>query len=158
MRRALFLDRDGVINEDFGYVGKIEDFVFIEGVFEALQKAQERGFLLIVITNQSGIGRGYYSLEEFKNLSSHMLQKLQEHGVVITDIFFCPHHPDEGCNCRKPNPALIEAAARKYDIDLQRSIMVGDKPSDIEAAKRAGVGKAILLENRRLIDVIEEIV
>ncbi|BCD62727.1 D-glycero-D-manno-heptose 1,7-bisphosphate phosphatase [Nitratiruptor sp. YY08-26] len=158
MQRALFLDRDGVINEDTGYVGKIENFHFIDGVFEALKKAQKRGFLLIVITNQSGIGRGYYTLQDFQELSNYMVEELRKRGIEITDIFFCPHAPEENCSCRKPKPAMILEAAKKHNIDLQRSFMVGDKQSDIEAARNAGVGKAILLCDKKLIDVIEEIV
>lgn len=158
-RRAVFLDRDGVINEDFGYVGRVEDFVFIDGVFEALKTLQQKGFLLIIITNQSGIGRGYYSEEDFLKLSEYMKKELKKVGVTITDIFYCPHHPKERCSCRKPKPQMILDAAKKYNIDLASSYLVGDKMSDIEAGKNAGIKNLILLDNaKRLIDVQEQIV
>ena len=158
MHRAVFLDRDGVINEDFGYVGSLDRFHFIDGIFEALQILQSRGFLLIVVTNQSGIARGYYSLQDFFALSRYMLQELSKRGIAIKEIFYCPHHPDEGCSCRKPNPGMIMKASKKYDIDLANSWMVGDKPSDIEAGMRAGIKNLVLLDNKKLIDIVEEIV
>ena len=153
--RAIFLDRDGVINLDKNYLYKIEDFEFAEGVFEALRAFQEMGYTLFVVTNQSGIGRGYYSEEDFWRLSRWMLERLRDEGIEIKEIFYCPHRPDEGCGCRKPEPGMILDAAKKYGIDLERSWMIGDKPSDIEAARRAGVGGAILLENKTLFDTIE---
>lgn len=158
-RKAVFLDRDGVINEDFGYVGRVEDFIFIDGVFEALKKLQQKGFLLVIVTNQSGIGRGYYSEEDFLKLSEYMKNELKKGGVTITDIFYCPHHPSKQCSCRKPKPQMILDAAKKYNIDLASSYLVGDKMSDIEAGKSAGIKNLILLDNaKRLIDIQEQIV
>ncbi len=154
MRRAIFLDRDGVINEDLGYVGKREDFHFLPGVFEALRHFQNLGFLLIIVTNQSGIARGYYTVQDFLSLSEWMKEELRKRDITITDIFYCPHHPEDGCECRKPKPGMILEAARRYDIDLSASWMIGDKPSDIEAAKNAGIPHTILLDDNTLFDTI----
>jgi D-glycero-D-manno-heptose 1,7-bisphosphate phosphatase len=153
MRRALFLDRDGVINIDHGYVGRVEDFEFVEGILAFIKKAQERGYLPIIVTNQSGIGRGYYSSEDFEAVTRYMLQKMREQGIEIEreQVFHCPHAPEEACVCRKPMPGMFEAAKKRFDIDMENSIMIGDKPSDIEAAKRAGVGHTVLIEKNRPI-------
>ncbi len=158
MQRACFLDRDGVINVDEGYVGTIERFHFIPGIFEALQKLQQRGFKLIVVTNQSGIARGYYSHEEYERLTRYMLEKFAKRGIEIMAVYHCPHHPDENCDCRKPKPGMIVRAAREHNIDLASSWLVGDTMKDIEAAQRAGIKNMVLLDNKRLIDVVEEIV
>lgn len=145
MKKAIFLDRDGVINKDLGYVHTIKDFHFLPGVFEALRTFDSLGYLLIIVTNQSGIGRGYYTQNNFKMLTDWMKKRLQEAGIEIAGVYHCPHHPDDGCDCRKPQPGLILQAAKDFDIDLSRSWMIGDKQSDIEAARRAGVKNAILL-------------
>ncbi len=157
MRKAIFLDRDGVINEDFGYVHKVEDFCFLPGVFEALRHFKALGYKLILITNQSGIGRGYYSEEDFQKLTDWMQERLAKEGVRLDAIYYCPHHPQQGCDCRKPEPGMITQAAKEHGIDLTNSWMIGDKPSDIEAAKRAGVGHIILLKKegpKSLFDTI----
>ncbi len=155
MKKALFLDRDGVINIDHGYVGKIEDFEFVEGVLDLVYQAQQRGYIPILITNQSGIGRGYYTKEDFEKLTSFMLQKMQQRGIVIdrSHVFYCPHRPDERCECRKPMPRMFLEARERFDIDMTDSWMIGDKPSDIEAARSAGVGHAYLTEKNRRIDM-----
>ncbi|BCD67616.1 D-glycero-beta-D-manno-heptose 1,7-bisphosphate 7-phosphatase [Nitratiruptor sp. YY09-18] len=158
MHKAVFLDRDGVINVDKGYVGNIENFEFIDGVLESLRRLQQRGFKLIIITNQSGIGRGYYTLKDFQKLTKFMLQNLRDEGITIDGVYFCPHHPDEKCSCRKPAPGMIMQAAKEHEIDLSSSWLIGDKMSDIEAAKNAGIPNTILLQNKRLIDVVQEIV
>ena len=147
--RALFLDRDGVINIDKGYVSKIEDFEFIEGVFEFLREAMRQNLLLIIVTNQSGIGRGYYRLEDFKRLTEYMLQRLKEEGIAIAKVYFCPHSPEERCACRKPSSGMLLEAAETFDIDLENSIMIGDKESDMEAAKEAGIQKRWLFRESR---------
>ncbi len=132
--RAIFLDRDGVINVDKGYVCKIDDFEFTEGVFEALREFQKRGFLLIVVTNQSGIGRGLYSSEDFKTLTAWKLDELKKRDIFIDEIYHCHHDPDSGCECRKPAPGMLLKAKEKFNIDMQNSWMIGDKKSDIDAA------------------------
>ena len=146
-RKALFLDRDGVINVDHGYVGRIEDFTFVPDILEFIKNVQARGFVPIVVTNQSGIGRGYYSLEDFERLSAWMIDRMQEAGIAIdrSHIFSCPHAPEERCGCRKPEPGMFLDAAKRFGIDLGASVMIGDKKSDIEAARRAGVGRSYLI-------------
>jgi D-glycero-D-manno-heptose 1,7-bisphosphate phosphatase len=148
--KALFLDRDGVINIDKGYVHKIEDFEFIEGIFDLCKSYQDKGYLIIVITNQAGIARGYYTEEDFLKLSEWMKKEFAKRNVIITDIFYCPHHPDftGECECRKPKPGMILKAAKKYNIDLSESILIGDKITDIEAGKRAGIKNCYIIDNK----------
>lgn len=142
MTRAFFLDRDGVINTDRAYVYKIGDFEFVDGIFDACRAAQSRGFAIIVATNQSGIARGYYSEEDFARLTAHMLREFEKNGVRIADVFHCPHldGPD-----RKPNPGMFLKARDKYSVDMARSVSLGDRERDIEAASRAGVVRNYLL-------------
>ncbi len=144
-KKAIFLDRDGVINEDRSYVHSIEDFSFIPGVFEALREFAKMGYVLIIVTNQSGIGRGYYTLEDFMKLNEWMLKRFEEEGIEIAEVLFCPHAPDEGCECRKPAPGMILEGIKKHNIDPDSSWMIGDKPTDMEAAIRAGVKGRILI-------------
>jgi D-glycero-D-manno-heptose 1,7-bisphosphate phosphatase len=143
--RAIFLDRDGVINIDKSYVCKIEDFEFCEGIFETLQKFQELGFLLVVVTNQSGIGRGYYTDEDFRILTAWKLNELKIRDIFIDEVYHCNHDPDSGCECRKPAPKMLLDAKEKFNIDMQSSWMIGDKKSDIDAAINAGVKNTILI-------------
>jgi len=154
MRPALFLDRDGVINEDRNYVHRIEDFRFVEGIFEFILLAQKRGYLPVIVTNQSGIGRGYYGPEEFERLTEWMLERMREAGIRMerAQVFFCPHRPEEGCACRKPRPGMLLEARDRFGIDMERSWMIGDKPSDIEAARRAGVGHTYQVKANQKID------
>ncbi|HEY2583189.1 MAG TPA: HAD family hydrolase [Mucilaginibacter sp.] len=146
MKKALFLDRDGIINIDKGYVYKIEDFVFTDFIFELALQYQQKGYLIIVITNQAGIARGYYTIEDFNVLTNWMIKKFHERGIYVTKVYFCPHHPDFTgvCRCRKPNTGMILDAKREFDIDLKKSILIGDKESDIEAGRRAEIGELIL--------------
>jgi D-glycero-D-manno-heptose 1,7-bisphosphate phosphatase len=153
--KALFLDRDGVINIDnSGYTYKIEEVIFIDGIFELCKTAQNLGYLIIIVTNQSGIGRGYYSEEDFQNITNYMLQEFSKHGIKITEIYHSPHHPTHGIGeymldspDRKPKPGMLLKAQDKYNIDMQNSIMIGDKNADIIAGQKAGVGKLIYFSN-----------
>ena len=149
MRKVLFLDRDGVINVDKGYVYKIEDIEFIDGIFELCKAYQDRGYEIIIITNQAGIARGYYTEDDFIKLMDWMKEAFKKRGISILDVFYCPHHPDftGECSCRKPKPGMILEAAKKYNIDLKNSVLIGDKISDIEAGKRAGISKLYLLNS-----------
>jgi D-glycero-D-manno-heptose 1,7-bisphosphate phosphatase len=147
LRRAVFLDRDGVINRDTGYVRRIEEFEFLDGVFETLRAIHCRGYLLLVVTNQSGIGRGFYTEEDFQRVNAWMLQRLASNDIIISGVYYCPHTPETGCTCRKPAPGLILQAQREHQLDLPRSWLVGDKSSDIEAAHRAGVGHTLLIRS-----------
>jgi D-glycero-D-manno-heptose 1,7-bisphosphate phosphatase len=143
--RAIFLDRDGVINVDHGYVSKIENFQFTDGIFEVLKHFQEIGYLLIVVTNQSGIGRGYYTSEDFETLTAWKLDEFKKREILIDKVYHCHHDPDSGCECRKPAPGMLLRAKEKFDIDMQNSWMIGDKKSDIDAGYNAGVKNTILI-------------
>ena len=152
--KALFLDRDGVINVDKNYVYRIEDFEFIDGVFQVLHYFQENGYKLIIITNQAGIARGYYKESDFYLLNRWMLQKFKMKGIFISKVYFCPYHPIHGIGtykrdafCRKPNPGMILEAKKDFNIDLSKSILIGDKMSDIEAGIKSGVKTNILIQN-----------
>lgn len=143
---ALFLDRDGVINVEKDYLYKIEDFEFIEGIVALCKHYQELGYLIVVVTNQSGIARGYYSEDDFAKLSEWMVDAFRKKGVAITAVYHCPHHPDISgtCACRKPMPGMLLDAAKAYDIDLENSIIIGDKERDIEAGLKAGLKECYL--------------
>lgn len=145
-RPALFLDRDGVLNVDHGYVVQIEDFQPVDGIFDALRPAARRDVPLIVVTNQSGIGRGYFSQAQYDALEAHVIQLFEDEGCPLTAIYHCPHAPGESCECRKPEPGMLIRAAREHNVDLTRSAMVGDKLSDMEAARRAGIGKTEMVD------------
>jgi D-glycero-D-manno-heptose 1,7-bisphosphate phosphatase len=151
-RRAAFLDRDGVINRDHGYVYRIEDFEFLPSVVDALARLTQLGYSLVVVTNQSGIGRGLYTEQDFLTLSEQVAQRLASARVAFAAVYHCPHHPEallapwrRVCDCRKPAPGMILAAAADLDIDLAASILVGDKASDIAAGRAAGVGRCFLV-------------
>jgi D-glycero-D-manno-heptose 1,7-bisphosphate phosphatase len=153
--KAVFLDRDGIINEDFGYVGKIEDFKFRDGIFEVLRNLEEKGYLLFIVTNQSGIGREYYTEEDFFDVMKYAKSELKKENINLKDFAYCPHTPNDSCDCRKPNPGMILDLANKYNINLKESWMVGDKQSDVEAGKNAGVNTLLIREN--IFDIIEKI-
>lgn len=155
---AVFLDRDGVINQDHGYVHDEHDFQFIDGVFEACKQLQHMGYLLVMVTNQSGIARGIFSEERFLSLTQWMDWNFIEHGVELDGIYYCPHHPTEGnssytqvCNCRKPNAGMFLEASQFLAIDLANSVMVGDKKEDMLAALNAGIPTRILVETGKAI-------
>ena len=150
--RAVFLDRDGTINVEKDYLIDPAEFEFIPGVPQALKRLQEAGFLLVVVTNQSGVGRGYFSLNQVDRLHQHMNQRLQKYGVRLSGIYVCPHHPTAGtgqyltvCNCRKGEPGMLLQAAQELTIDLQQSYLVGDKEADIQAGQAAGC-RSILVQ------------
>jgi D-glycero-D-manno-heptose 1,7-bisphosphate phosphatase len=146
MRRALFLDRDGVINVDKGYVHRIADFEFTAGAFDLCKTAQDVGLVPIVITNQAGIGRGFYTEGDFQRLTAWMLEQFHARGIRMGQVYHCPYHPTAGIGDyrresydRKPNPGMILRARDELDLDLSHSVLVGDKDSDIEAGVTAGV-------------------
>jgi D-glycero-D-manno-heptose 1,7-bisphosphate phosphatase len=152
MNKILFLDRDGVINVEKNYLHKIEDFEFIDGVFEACRYYQDRGYKIIVVTNQSGIGRGYYTHADFAKLTDWMISEFQAKGVDILDVFYCPHTPTDECECRKPRIGMIDKANNLYDVDYKNSIIVGDKESDIGMGVNAGLGTKILVKSGHKVD------
>lgn len=145
MQKAIFLDRDGVINVDKAYVYKVEDFEFCNGIFEALSHFQKLGYLLIIVTNQSGIGRGYYREEDFQTLSTWMRKQLLEAHITLDAIYHCPHAPEANCECRKPKSGMFEEAMKAFDIDVKTSWMIGDKKSDMDAALGVGIENTIFL-------------
>ena len=144
--RAVFLDRDGVINLDNGYVNSINDFIFTPNIMDILAYLQNKGFLLFIITNQSGIARGYYKKEDFHVLTNWMLQILSKNGITISQVEFCPHLESDNCQCRKPKTGMIDNILKNYDIDLKNSWLIGDKMSDIECGINAGVANMILID------------
>ena len=150
--KVIFLDRDGVINHEVGYLHKVEDFKFIEGVFEACSAFQSLGYQIVVITNQSGIGRGYYGEQEFHQVNDWMLAQFSAQGINVLDVFFCPHGPEDGCACRKPKPGMLLDAKEKHDIDMSRSWMIGDKEADVAAANAAGINNTVLVKSGHDID------
>ena len=146
MQKVIFLDRDGVINEDYGYVGKIEDFKFIDGVFEACKSFKNLGYEIVVVTNQSGIARGYYSEDEFLKLTSYMQDEFLKKEISILKTYYCPHLPNNNCSCRKPKSGMILQALDEFDINLDNSWLIGDKLSDIECAKNANIKNRVLID------------
>lgn len=144
MHKALFLDRDGTINIDYGYVYQPEKFHFIDGIFDLCQTAQQSGYLIIVITNQSGISRGYFTEQDFQKINTHMINEFRKNNIHITDVFYCPDLI--GPN-RKPNTGMFLSAQKKHCIDMSQSICIGDKEQDILAGRNAGCGKNLLFQD-----------
>ncbi|MFC1821286.1 D-glycero-alpha-D-manno-heptose-1,7-bisphosphate 7-phosphatase [Thermodesulfobacteriota bacterium] len=150
-RPAVFLDRDGTINEQMGYINHLSRFVLLPRVPEAIKLLNQRNFLVIIITNQSGVARGYFPVGLVDEVHDYMRKTLEEQGAVIDDIFFCPHHPRgiipefrEACDCRKPKTGLVDQACQSFNIDLSRSYVVGDRYTDIELAETLGIGSVMV--------------
>jgi D-glycero-D-manno-heptose 1,7-bisphosphate phosphatase len=175
MAKALFLDRDGVINVDYGYVHRIKDFKFIDGIFDLCRAAKKLDYLLIVVTNQAGIGRGLYTESDFFALTEWMKYCFENEGCPLTDVYFCPFHPEFGVGQykkdsfdRKPNPGMLVKAIQKYRIDTDKSILIGDNESDLKAGLSANISKNILFHEKinsenhhnvcnQLVDVIKKL-
>jgi D-glycero-D-manno-heptose 1,7-bisphosphate phosphatase len=154
MAKAAFIDRDGVINEDLAYVHRIADFKLIPGAVEGLRALREAGYLLVVITNQSGIARGMFTEEDYHVLEAYMRERLADGGVTLDCVQFCPHLPDAEvaryrceCDCRKPRAGMIRNAASLLKIDLSQSILIGDRRSDLDAGRAAGVARCFLVRS-----------
>ena len=168
MNKAIFLDRDGTLNIDYGYVHEIDNFKFIDGAIDALRKLKKMGYMLVLVTNQSGIARGYFSEEQFLQLTEWMDWSLAEQDVDLDGIYYCPHHPEgkgeykEDCDCRKPKPGMLLQAIKELKIDPTQSIMVGDKVEDLKAGIGAKVkmnvlvrtGKPVTEEGERVADYV----
>ncbi len=152
MNKALFIDRDGVINIEKNYLYRVEDFEFIDGVFEALKLAEQNGFLNIIITNQSGIARGYYSEQEYEALTEWMVSEFAKNGVKISKVYHCPHDEKSICECRKPRHGMILQAKEEFDVDLANSWLIGDKESDILAGINAGIEHLVLARSGHKVD------
>ena len=152
--KAIFLDRDGTIIEDKGYVHKIEDFKLLAGASDGIKKFNRAGFLVIIVSNQSGIGRGYYTEKDAQIFNEFLVSELKKQGAKIDDVFICPHYPESKikfyqkiCECRKPKPGMLLAAAAKYKIDLNSSWMIGNEKKDIDAGIAAGCKTVLISEN-----------
>ncbi|WP_386692578.1 MULTISPECIES: D-glycero-beta-D-manno-heptose 1,7-bisphosphate 7-phosphatase [unclassified Lonepinella] len=173
MKKAIFLDRDGTLNVDHGYVYQIDDFQFIDGSIEALKELKSMGYLLVVVTNQSGIARGYFTEEQFLQLTEWFDWSLADRGVDLDGIYYCPHHPDgkgefrQDCDCRKPKGGMLLQAIKELNIDPSKSFIVGDKIEDLQAGMEANVankvlvktGKPVTEQGKNLADyVIESVV
>ena len=150
--RAVFIDRDGTLNEDIGYVSAPDELVIYPWAAEAVRMINESGLLTIVITNQSGIARGMYSEATLGSIHSRMIEELASKGARIDAVYYCPHHPDVGdaryrtaCDCRKPRTGMLDRAAREHDVDLAQSFVIGDKASDMKLAENAGARAALVL-------------
>jgi D-glycero-D-manno-heptose 1,7-bisphosphate phosphatase len=161
--RALFLDRDGVININHGYVHSIENFEFIDGIFDLVRTAHANNLKVVIITNQAGIGRGFYSEQQFHQLTSWMCKEFINEGAPIDKVYFSPFHPTEGLGeykkddfSRKPNPGMILQAQQELGLDLDNSILIGDKVSDIKAGIAAGLGLNIIFGQERLPVIVSQ--
>lgn len=154
MNKALFLDRDGVINHDTNFVYKISDFKFIDGIFETCLHFQNNGYMIFIITNQSGISRGYYTENDFQILTNWMIEEFNKNNIIINKVYFCPHYPenDGECLCRKPSPNMILNAKKEFNINLNKSILIGDRNSDIEAGISAGIKLNYLIKTGHIIN------
>lgn len=160
-KRALFLDRDGVINHDGGYVHTPEQTEWLPGIFDLVRLAHTAGYLPIVVTNQAGIGRGYYSEHDFLSYTDWVHGQFRRQRAPLLATYYCPHHPTAGvgvlkveCECRKPKPGMLLAAIERFEVDASRSVLVGDKYSDLEAGRSAGLGLCLLLASGNLDGVM----
>jgi D-glycero-D-manno-heptose 1,7-bisphosphate phosphatase len=146
MNKALFIDRDGVINVDKVHVFRKDDFEFTNGIFELCRKYGKKGYLIIVITNQAGIAKGLYTEDDFEKLTAWMTAQFNERGIIISKVYHCPHHPDitGKCECRKPAPGMILQAVKDFDLNIYECVLIGDKESDLEAGRNAGIPEANL--------------
>ncbi len=155
--KALFLDRDGVINIDHGYIYKPNQVDFIPKIFELVKLAKDHQFYIFIVTNQSGIGRGFFTKEDFLNLMDYFLKEFSKKKLIIDDYIFCPHKPSDNCICRKPSPYMINKLSSKYEIDKKESIFIGDKESDIDSAKLSGIGKIIRFQEKNHVQTLKEV-
>jgi D-glycero-D-manno-heptose 1,7-bisphosphate phosphatase len=146
MNKALFIDRDGVINVDKVHVYRKEDFEFTDGIFDLCRRYSDKGYIILVITNQAGIAKGFYTEEDFKNLTQWMTEQFRDRGIIISKVYHCPHHPDiDGpCQCRKPAPGMILQGVKDFNLDISECVLIGDMDSDLEAGKRAGIPESNL--------------
>jgi histidinol-phosphate phosphatase family protein len=145
----VFLDRDGTLVEDPGYVHRVEDYRLLAGVADGLRRLADAGFRLAVVTNQSGIGRGYFAHADYERFQAHLVADLAAQGVAIDASFCCPHPPDAGCGCRKPAPGMLERARAELAANLGASFVIGDHAIDVELARRAGCAGAVLVTTSR---------
>src|ERR1700712_956313 len=155
--KAVFLDRDGVLNHEQGdYIRRVEDFIILDN-YDALKTLQDKGYLLIVATNQGGLAKGWYTEEQLAEMHAHLKKLYAEHGVEFTDIYYCPHHPNftGDCDCRKPKPGLLLRGIEQYNIDPSKSYFIGDRERDVEAGTAAGVKGILINSDQPISDVLD---
>ncbi len=158
--KAVFLDRDGVLNQEMGdYVTKFEDFHVLEHNFATLKELQDRGYKLIVATNQGGIAKGWYTEEQLAEMHAHLRKLYAGHGVEFTDIYYCPHHPNftGDCDCRKPKPGLLLRGIAEHNIDPAKSYFIGDRERDLEAGTAAGVKGILINSDQPISEILDQI-
>ena len=143
MTKAVFIDRDGVITEDIGYVHKVEDFKLVGNAIKGLKLLKK--YTLLIVTNQSGIGRGYYTLQDFFDYNNRILKELKKHKIKIKKTYYCPHKPEDNCECRKPKTRFLNDAEKEFGIDLKKSFVIGDRKSDIELGENGGCRTILVL-------------
>ena len=157
MKKAVFLDRDGVINKERkDYVKSIEEFQILNNIPKSIKMLKEKGFLIIVITNQSAINRGLITIETLNEIHNYLQNFLKENNTSIDDFYFCPHRPDENCKCRKPNPGMLIKAAQEHNIDMNQSFMIGNSLTDIQAAQKSGCKGILLNQNQALLELVTD--
>lgn len=158
MNKAIFLDRDGVINVERGYTHRLEDFVILPDLIEVLQLLQQKGYLLIIVSNQSGVAKELYKQSEVEVLHNYLIKELIKHNITISEIYYCVHHPDVSrCICRKPDSLFLEKALARFTIDPAKSYFIGDKERDVEAGKKAGVEGILIEANISLKTILNKI-
>ena len=154
MQKVIFIDRDGVINRDpggwtkYSYITKWDEFFFIDGSIEALKKLKEAGYKVCLISNQGGISKGYFTQKDLDKVNEKMLAEIEKEGGKIDELYYCPHHDKDNCECRKPKTGLIEQALKKSDVDLKNTFIIGDSIRDIEAGKRMGMKTIFVLSGK----------
>lgn len=156
-KKAVFLDRDGVINKELGdYVCRFEDFEILTHNYDALLEIQKRGYLILVATNQGGLAKGWYTVEELDKMHQHLIADYAKHGIIITDIYYCPHHPNftGPCDCRKPKPGMLLRGAKEHNLNPSECYFIGDKPTDMEAAEAAGMTGIQIAIDQPLSDIL----
>lgn len=159
MNKAIFFDRDGVLNREIGnYVCRVEDFVVNEDVIESLKILQEKNFLFVVVSNQSGIAKNFYRQEDAEKVHAHFLSIMEANGIRFAEIYYCPHHTDvEKCLCRKPDSLMLEKAIARFNIDISKSFLIGDKERDVQAAEKVGVKGFLIEANSPLMPIVKKI-
>jgi D-glycero-D-manno-heptose 1,7-bisphosphate phosphatase len=160
MNKAVFLDRDGVINKsNLYYTFKKEDFIFNDGLIDSLKVIQQKGYMLFVITNQSGVAKGLYTNDDVESTHNYMTEQLQKNNIKISEVYHCPHHPDySNCICRKPDSLLLEKIISRFDISSEQSYFIGDRQRDIDAAQKVNIKGILVEENSSILNILDTLV